>query len=437
MRIPTLALAILGGLALTGCVRGTLLRSAPPDAKSVRVAVVQAGRIPEVLTFTGLLRATRRATVSAGTAGVVRRVGVRTGERVTREQPVVWLDDAEAAVRVREQEAAVAVARARVPELETQVRHSEDKVRGGIRQATEDLAQARINVQSGRTKLASDLRDKARMEALFAEKAVPRHQVEQAQLTYQLSRDQVAVAQSKERRAEEALQVAQAGWHETAALRAQLEGARASLKQAEATLAASRVAQSETVLRAPIDGVVVDRSVEPGQSVGGGGVALLTVVDNSCLECVSTVEQRYAARLRRGMRANLRSGLEPGTTLEGTVSEVVPAGDPKTMTVQVRFTVQNRTQVLMDGVSANGRTTLQEHAGVLLPRPALRRDGRQRWVLVTHNGLVARSDVQVGYEDETWYVVTRGLTPGEVVITEAGELAPGAAVRYEAPGSGR
>ena len=168
-----------------------------PDAPLVKVVAVQKGTVPQVLTFTGVLRARRRASVSAGTSGVVLRVAARDGDRVTRGQPVIWLNDSELQSRMREQQAAVSVAQARIPELATNVSHSESKVRAAIRQARESLQQAQILVQSTRTQFASDKADRIRMEGLYKEKAVPRHQVEQAQLKCKLTADQLSTALSK------------------------------------------------------------------------------------------------------------------------------------------------------------------------------------------------------------------------------------------------
>ena len=143
----------------------------------------------------------------------------------------------------------------------------------------------------------------------------------------------------------------EAAWHDTEALRAQLEGARASMHQAEAAVESTRVALTQMVIRAPMTGMVVDRAVEPGQSVGAGSPPLLTVVDNSHLECASNVDQRFAPQVHRAMRAVLRTPLDPRATLVGTVTDVIPAGDPKTLTVRLRLEVDNHEHRLMDGVS--------------------------------------------------------------------------------------
>lgn len=422
--VLSLALTVCGCRALTSEVldSGT-------QRPTVRAVQVHAGSLPEVLTFKGVLRATRRAAVNSAAAGVVERVAVQDGDRVSAGQPVVWLASAELQARVREQEAAVHVARTRVGELQAQLDLTSSKVSGSVKQAQASYSQAQIEVASARTQLEAARKNLERMQSLFNEKAVPRYQVDQAQLKHRLQQDSLQTSLSKRQAAYEALQTARAGGSETAAQRSQLAGAQASLEQAEASRQTSRVQLEQSVLRAPIDGVVVNRSVDPGQSVGGPGNPLLTVVDNRTLECVSTVDQRFAADLRPGMRAFIRTPLQPDRQAQATVAEVIPSSDPKTSTVRVRMLVSNPKSELVDGFTVNGRITLAEHRGILVRRDAMRREARRTFVYVVDlQSRLEKREVTAEASDETYFVVSKGLAPRDVVVVEAADIPVGTAV---------
>lgn len=85
----------------------------------------------------------------------------------------------------------------------------------------------------------------------------------------------------------------------------------------------------------------------------------------------------------------------------------------------------------MEGVAVNGRITLREHKGILVPHRALHRADQKPWVMVVRKSTIEVHPVDVTYEDESWYLVTRGLEAGDVVVTEGAELATGTAVTVE------
>jgi multidrug efflux pump subunit AcrA (membrane-fusion protein) len=424
MRFSFLILAALMLLS-SGCGGVAQYVERRNERPTVRAQRVQAGRLPEILAFTGVLHARHKASVSSANPGVVDRVAVEDGDYVSAGQPVIWLQSDELRARLNEQEASVAVAQTRIHQLESQVSLSSGKVSGDVSQAESAYQQAVISTRAAETQLASAKADEQRMAMLYKEKAIPYHQLEQAKLTVKLQQDQLATARSKQAAAREAIGQARKGSYQTRSTEAELEGARASLIQSEASVATLRVQLDQTVLRSPISGVIVDRNVEPGQSVGGGGTPLLSVVDNHDLYCVVNVDQRYAAVLHDGMMASIEFPTRPGVTTRGYVRDIIPSSDPKTRTVRVKIMVSNETRTLMDGLSLNGRLTLSESKGVLIPRDALRaRDGRS-FVWAVENSRIKEKPISYVAKDQLYVLATKGIKAGDIIVVEASEVQPG------------
>jgi len=176
MRRIWLIVVLLGTF---GCqrVENVIERREPPPVRAVQV---RSGRLPQVLTFTGTLQARKRAAVNSTVAGIVERVAVRDGDTVRAGQPVIWLQSAELAAQLREQEAAVQVARTRVSQLEAQVALSASQVRGSVEQAQATYKQAQISVVAARTQLQQAQSDVRRYTTLYQQKAIPHSQLEQA-----------------------------------------------------------------------------------------------------------------------------------------------------------------------------------------------------------------------------------------------------------------
>lgn len=423
----------LWGVALATLLGGTAcqrLESEPVRPTEVRVAEITAGAFDETITFVGTLRARRRASLASVQPGTVVRVDVTDGDTVAAGQPLVWLETRDTEARIREQEAALEGARANEAEVEASLHQSEAQLRNGVEQAQETLRQSEINVASVKTQTVANQRDMERLRTLYKENAVSRSQKEQAELKYKLSLDDLKTALSRKASAEAALRLAQKGEHDVASARAKLAVAHAQVTQAQASLEAARVSLQESVLKAPIAGTIVDRNVEPGQAVGGGATPLLAVVDNATLECVTAIEEQHADRIRRGMPANITTPLSRDRSLRAEVLELVPSSDPKTNTLRMRLRILNPDNLLMDGLSINGRLTLTEHRGATVPREAVRTMGQKSYVHLVEGQSVHRREVNVSYTTETHALIT-GVSEGQFVVIDGNNLTDGQTVTID------
>jgi RND family efflux transporter MFP subunit len=178
-------------------------------------------------------------------------------------------------------------------------------------------------------------------------------------------------------------------------------------------------------LRAPIDGVVVERPALPGMEVrADAGTPLVTVADLSRVWVLADVYERDLGRAMRGQRAEVRVPAYPGEVFTGPVTYVGEMVDPATRTVKIRVELANPGARLKPEMFA--RVSLAAGPGtpaaLSVPASAVISDGAASAVVVAlGDGRYERRTIEAGPEADGRVRVLAGLKPGEQVVT-AGAL---------------
>jgi HlyD family secretion protein len=283
----------------------------------------------------------------------------------------------------------------------------------------------------------------ARASVLSAEASLQR-----ARVTEQLSTQNLARARALRERNLNAQADLDAAVAQHDLTLAEIAVARAEGARARATLQTAQTNLSFTRIVAPIDGVVIQRSVDEGQTVAASLQApVLFQIANDLrhMRIVANVDEADVARLRQGMGATARVDAFPRETFQGRVAEVrfgatTTAG---VVTYPAVIEVANPDLKLRPGMTATVNVVSAEHRNVLrVPNAALRyrpagrggdagvrrqaetdREGRGR-VFVLREGRPSRVPVEVGLADEMFTEVRgEGLAAGAQVITEETEAA--------------
>lgn len=410
--------ALLLVLLLAGC--GAAERE--PAARVVEVTVARHGTLPQVTDLSGQVHAGRRASVSPSVGGRVLRVDAREGDTVVAGEPVVWLDPRQQEAQIGVQAAAVDAARAHLGQLQAQYEMTETGRLSDVEKAKESVKQADLEVQQAQARMQSAEVDMNRKKDLLASKAVARADYETAALNYQLSKDALATARSQAVQAREGLRLAQSTAGNRAVHQSDLDAAQAAVEQALASLEASRATLDQMVLSAPISGTVVNRQVQPGQTVQPGGAPLLEIVDRSGAYVSAVAAQSELGHLREGMEAEVRLAQTPEKPVRARIKNVIPATDPSTSTVRVLLTLDRPPLRVVDQSSASVRVRVGTREGILVPRRALQGDRKDLHVVVVREGQAHLAPVKVEMMNESTVLVASGISAGETVVVEGGQF---------------
>jgi HlyD family secretion protein len=200
--------------------------------------------------------------------------------------------------------------------------------------------QSAASVQNARATLELAEANEARMQALFAQEYVSRQEYEQSRQALQSARAQLALAQ------------------------AQNERDRANL--------------AFTVIRSPVDGVVIDRVVDLGQTVAASfqtPVLIKIAQDLSEMRIDTSFAEADIAHIREGQTAKFTVDAFPNRNFSGQVQQIRlnPTNQQNVVTYNVRISVANPEQVLLPGMTAYVTIGVQQREDVLrVPNAALR-----------------------------------------------------------------
>jgi membrane fusion protein, heavy metal efflux system len=191
-------------------------------------------------------------------------------------------------------------------------------------------------------------------------------------------------------------------------------------KQVE-TLKSASQALATVVVPAPMDGVITERSANPGQVVAMGE-ALFVVTDLSEVWAVGDLYEQDFPHVRVGSDATLTTLAYPGLQLRGRVTYIDPRVDPQTRSAKVRVEVPNPEGHLRLGmyVTMTFSTSSGERV-VVVPRAAVQTIGGRQVIFIAvpdEEGKFLQRTVQLGPLAGESYTVLQGLEPGAVVVTE-------------------
>ncbi len=215
----------------------------------------------------------------------------------------------------------------------------------------------------------------------------------------------------------------------------QYAGAKAGVDAAQGALDLALKQLNDTVLRAPISGLVAARNVQPGERVSTD-YKLLEIVNLQKLELEAAVPASEIARVAIGQAVSLQlEGLPQ--SIEGKVVRINPQAQAGSRSVPVYVQVTNPGNQLRAGMFAEGRLVLSSKPGALaLPQSAIRRDASGAWVYTIEDGKIARKPVTTGSNgrsgDEFRTEILSGIEFGaQVIRTDMGNLRPGSPARIK------
>jgi HlyD family secretion protein len=424
---------IAGGVAMA--MRGRRPQSAAPQAGPqavpVEVAVVTVGSVARTVEVSGTVTSARTAEVFPKQSGRIVRVLVQDGARVAGGQALVQLDASEQQAELAQDQAAAAVAQARLAALESGPRPQERQV------TFNNFTQAQNQVKAAETQLAlaqASLRvaeeNFRRHEQLLREGAVAAAQVDQARLQLEQARAQVQAAQTQIEIAKTALDSARQQWSmtETGTRAEEIRAARAQLAQARALVTLARQRVANMVIRAPFAGRVSGISVSVGDYVASGDFAgqsgaVAVVYDDRAMEVEVQIGERDLPLVKTGQRATLRiEGAQ--ASVAAAVRTIAPAADPSSRAATARLRLGSGAGDARPGTFARGEIIVEQRTGALLVPKAAVTGADQPAIRVVVGDTVQVRPVSLGLEQGDRIEVRTGVAAGDRVVVLGPEALP-------------
>ena len=354
--VPT-AVVLLAVASMTACSKKTVPATMPMIVRGIHVVQTENRKMPETADAVGTVRAMESAILSSQVTGIVSSIAVREGDHVRAGQNLISINAAQLASQAEQAHASFVAAGQQIAAAES------------------DAALA-----------ASTLK---RYEALKSQKSVSPQEFDEVQ-----ARSRTAIAR-------------------LAMVRSQ-EG------EAKAAESASRTMQGYTRIRAPFDGVVTDRKVDPG-AMATPGSPLLTIEKAGPHRLEVSVDESLVSLVRAGASIPVLIDILGNTPVEGRVAQIVPTADPGSRSFLVKIDLPPasglRTGMYGHALLARGFKDI-----LVIPRSSVIAHGSMQSVYVLgQNQIAVARYISIGNVHGNEVEVLSGLSAGETLVDSPGD----------------
>ena len=315
-------------------------RNASPD---YRFGKIERGPLTAAVSVTGTINPVTAVQVGSQVSGQIKEILVDFNSEVKKGQIIARIDPESFALRVNQAMADLESARATVL---TQ--------RANVAALQAEVSRAKVG-------LADAEREFARNKMLHEKNFVAAAALDKSEFNFRNAQELVKTAQAQ-----------------LAVGESQVRNVEAVVKQRESQLAQARVDLDRTTIRAPVDGTVIKKSVEPGQTVAASLQApelFVIAEDLRRMQVDASIDEAEVGRVHEGQEATFTVDSFPGRTFRGTVGQVRKAAlvVQNVVTYTAVIATSNANLELFPGMTANVRIVVDSRDKVLkLPNAALR-----------------------------------------------------------------
>lgn len=383
-----------------------------PEVDVVR-AQAQGGDIAGgvVLTATGYIVPHHKINVNSKVTGRVKWIGVEKGDHVKEGQMLVKLEDDEFRAQYEQARGSAESARAYLEELQHGSR-------------PEEIAQAQHNLDEARATLANDKLALDRNRQLFSQGVVSRQVLDDAIARFDSDQQRVNSL-------EKTLQLSKLGPRAE-----EIARAKGALMQAEGQASYAKSLLDATIIRAPVNGTILERTAEKGELItaqfassaeGGPQGSVVSLADLNDIQADLDIAQDDFAKLTPHQKASVGVDAFPDLHWNGVIAEVSPEANRQKATIEVKVQILNPDSHLRPEMNTTVRFiadenkgTTSQSAGAYVPTAAIRDNEGNKYVLLAFEGKAMKRDVKI-LSQRSGGALVSGLNGGESVITTAPE----------------
>jgi multidrug efflux pump subunit AcrA (membrane-fusion protein) len=391
--VNSLAGCLLLGLTLPGCKKADKKEEV---VAPVRVSPAIKGSIRLIVNADAVLFPRDQANIVPKISAPVKRFLVNRGDHVKQGQLLAELE-------ARDLTAAAQESRGQYEQAQSNLRST---TAAGV---PEQMTKAETDVAAARQTLDAAKRLLDNRTQLFKDGALSRKLVDEAEVGYA----QAKAAYDSELQHLEALQ--------NITSKEQINTASAQVQAAKGHYESLQAQASYAEIRSPIEGVITDRPLYPGE-MAAAGAPMLTVMDMSKIVARVNMAQDQARNVKVGNEATITPA-DGGELVTARVTIVSPASDANSTTVQVWVQADNPGERLHAGQSVHVSIVAATLDGAtLVPAPAIlpNAEGETIVLVVDEQNVAHEKVVQIGVREPEMVQIVAGLEVGQRVVTQGG-----------------
>jgi HlyD family secretion protein len=300
-----------------------------------RTVKIERGPIQAVVVASGTLNAVTTVQVGSQISGQIQEIFADFNTQVKKDQVIARIDPQTFELRVN------------------QTRADVDSAKSAVAVATSALAAQRAELGRVKVNLADAERDYERKKMLVDKKFISAAEMDKARTLFEATREQLKSVEAQ-------IEVNQS----------QIASAQATVKQREALLKQAQVDLERTIIRAPVNGTVILRNIDAGQTVAASLQApvLFTIAqDLRDMQVEAAIDEADVGRLRVGQVANFTVDAFPRRNFSGEIRQIrkSPVNVQNVISYTVVISAANPDQSLLPGMTANVRVVVDSRDNVL------------------------------------------------------------------------
>ncbi|MEJ8547264.1 efflux RND transporter periplasmic adaptor subunit [Brevibacillus borstelensis] len=353
----------------------------------------------------GKITAAEEIQVVSKLSGKVAQVNVKEGTVVKKGDILVTLEASDYLEQVKQAEAAMASAQARLHDTQAGAR-------------TQELQRLSSVVEQAKATLQVAENTANRMKALFDSGAIS--QAEYEKTTLDLEKARTALEQAE---AQYDLTKEGPTSNAVAVLQAEVSRLQSSLELAKNTY-------QNTMIQSPISGIVAKKNIDPGE-MAQPGAPLLVLVNMDQVKVEASVPQERINQIKVGAPVDVKVNSLGGKVLKGTVEFVSPISDANSSSFPIKVIVDNKDGELRAGMLAEVYLPNQAEAANSwkVPSSSIVTKDNKHYVFKVDQDVVHQVEISVGETSGEWTDVTQGVNQNDrLVLTPTDTLAEGSKV---------
>lgn len=442
-RTILLGLAVLVGI---GAVFSLLAYQGGTGKVQYKTARVERGDVSSFVSATGTLNPVISVQVGSQISGMIKHLYADFNSQVKKGQLIARIDPEIFEARLAQSKANLENSIAAVANQQANLERAEaetENARAAVEVARANIAKAQVAVLDAKTNLD-------RRNSLLEKGAISQAERDTAQAAYDSALAQLDAARAQE---VASLSLYRSALSQQKVVKAQLLSAEAQVNQAKAAVAQAQIDLNHTYITSPVDGIVVSRNVDVGQTVAASLQAptlFLIAQDLTKMQVDTNVDEADIGRVRLDQEVIFTVDSYPGQVFQGKVVQIrqAPQMIQNVVTYNVVVRVSNLDLKLMPGMTANVKILVARKRDVpLIPNASFRvrldtkgpkggdregapssplsqrekkpRDIDMQKIWVLQDGLPVERWVKTGISDGEVTEVIEGVKEGELVIVSS------------------
>ncbi|MGF7034520.1 multidrug efflux pump subunit AcrA (membrane-fusion protein) [Paenibacillus mucilaginosus] len=426
-----LSLALAG--ALQGCSTDPGHAAAGAKASYQLMQLAQGSQV----SLSGKIIPDQEVKVVSKGSGKVAAVNVEEGAAVHKGDVLIQLETDDLLQQVRQAQSGVTGAQAKLADLQAGARPQEiAALESALAAAKAAQEQAGAAVQQAKAGLDLATSSYNRLRNLYdSSSSVSKEDLDKGTFEYEKARTAYEQTQAAHKAAGAQVEAAQAKLElaRSGATDNTLKATEAEVNRLSAALELANSSLNNATVTAPVDGIVVKRSIQPGE-MAQAGAALFSVVKMDRVQVEVSAADNQIAKIKTGTEVQVKVPTAGDQPFKGTVTFVSPVATPNTSSFPVKVTVDNQEGKLFAGMVAEVVTAGSTEQKLEVPKSAvLQRDGKS-YVVLSDNGKAKLAEVKTEDKNAEWvYVQESGeLKAGQsIVVNPDAAIAEGTALKAE------